>query len=602
MDRHPALRTAFAWEGLKKPLQVVRQQVALPWQQYDWRDATPDEQKQRRSELLEADRREGFDLSRAPLMRLMLMQTADDSHEFAWSCHHLVLDGWCLSLIFKEVLDHYEAYCQGRSLQPPRPQPFRDYIAWLAKQDPAQADDFWRQKLAGFQTPVCLPVERWDQCAAAESEPPGDDPDFVGRELEPSAGGPCAQSRGFGECRAELSSESTASLRSLAAQERITLSTILEGAWALLLARYSGSGDVVYGTTVSGRPPGLLGVETMLGPFINNLPVRVKLTAADRVKPWLAGLHAQKVESQQFEHAPLQQIQGLSELPQGGRLFESLVVLENYPLDSQEFRQVGCLQIDNVHGSATADYPLALIAMPGTRLTLRLRYDVRRFEAAYARQLLSDLEGLLEALAADPTVQKTGPYLIGGWSSGGVIAFEVARQLEAQGETVAMLALFDAGVQGADEKVFDQNDFLPLMLMMFPGQSKEEIEALQQQSPEQQLAYFQQRAELAQLVVAGAAAGQAQHVFDVFQANVDAITRYRPQPYPGKITLFRASEHATPMHKDPYLGWGPWAGRGVEVHEVPGNHVTMFRAPTVRALAGRLNACLEQLELVRTEP
>jgi thioesterase domain-containing protein len=189
--------------------------------------------------------------------------------------------------------------------------------------------------------------------------------------------------------------------------------------------------------------------------------------------------------------------------------------------------------------------------------------------------------------------QPTGPYLVCGWSSGGILAFEVARQLEADGEQVGLLALFDAGVQG--DREFTTEDFLPMLLTMFPGEDEAEIQALQDEGPEAQLAWFQRRAELAQLVVAGAAATQAQYVFEVFQANINAIAQYQPQPYEGRITLFRASEHATPMHADPKLGWGRWASGGVDVFEVPGNHVTMFREPTIAELAAQLERCLGEI-------
>jgi thioesterase domain-containing protein/acyl carrier protein len=189
---------------------------------------------------------------------------------------------------------------------------------------------------------------------------------------------------------------------------------------------------------------------------------------------------------------------------------------------------------------------------------------------------------------------ESGPYLICGWSSGGIIAFEVARQIEEQGADVAMLALFDAGVQSPDEQSFDENDLLPMLAMMFPGEPKEELERLQKAGTEEQLAYFQKRAELAQLLVAGAAASQAQHIYEVFQANMEAISQYRPKPYRRKLTLFRAAEHATPMHKDPYLGWSRWV-EDVEVHQVPGNHVTMFRPPTIKLLAENFKTCLARI-------
>ena len=191
--------------------------------------------------------------------------------------------------------------------------------------------------------------------------------------------------------------------------------------------------------------------------------------------------------------------------------------------------------------------------------------------------------------------QPQGPYRVCGWSTGGIIAFEVAQRLREQGADVELLALFDAGMPAARGKAFDQEDVLQMLLMLFPGQSREELAALQQASPDEQLAYFQRCAELAQLLLAGAAGGHARHVYDVFQANVQAISEYQPQPWPGKITLFRAATASTPMHKDPLLGWGPWAC-AVSVQEVPGSHVDMFREPALATLAAALKRCLDELE------
>jgi len=184
----------------------------------------------------------------------------------------------------------------------------------------------------------------------------------------------------------------------------------------------------------------------------------------------------------------------------------------------------------------------------------------------------------LEALKS---VQPRGPYQICGWSSGGVLAFELACQLEDAGDSVSLLTLFDAGIPRPGES-FGEHDIVPMLGLMFPGESPDQIEALQQADPEQQMEFFRQRAEVAQILFAGAAGTQIQHVYDVFQANMAAVVAYQPR------------KHATPMHEDPLLGWGPWATAGVEVHEVPGNHLTMFQSPDVQQLTTTLNRYLER--------
>jgi thioesterase domain-containing protein len=189
-------------------------------------------------------------------------------------------------------------------------------------------------------------------------------------------------------------------------------------------------------------------------------------------------------------------------------------------------------------------------------------------------------------------VQPEGPYHLAGWSLGGNLAYEMARQLVAQGEQVALLALLDAGALPADRPI-DESEFLALVVALFPGEEHRPLEEVRQMSSDEQLAYFVRRAAQAGLVQADdIAAGQ--HVFRVFQANMKATLEHRPQPYPGKVTLFRASQQQKThdLSDDPLLGWGALAQGGVEVHPIPGDHAHMVHEPNVAALAQMLKACL----------
>ena len=160
VQRHPILRTAFYWEELSEPLQVVQRQVELSWEQRDWRGLSSLEQQGRLEAFLEADRARGFDLGQAPLMRCALLREAEDAYRFVLGFHHLLFDGWSLSLLLKEVLAFYEAYCRGRELRLESPRPYRDYIVWLQQQDLAQAEGFWREALRGMTAPTPLPLGR----------------------------------------------------------------------------------------------------------------------------------------------------------------------------------------------------------------------------------------------------------------------------------------------------------------------------------------------------------------------------------------------------------------------------------------------------------
>ncbi|HOR01271.1 MAG TPA: amino acid adenylation domain-containing protein [Anaerolineae bacterium] len=374
MARHAVLRTAFVWKRLDRMLQAVQRQVPLPLEQQDWRSLPPEEQEARLQTYLEADRRAGFDLSKAPLLRLTLFRTADAVHRLVWTHHHLLLDGWSLPLLLREVFAFYEARRQGRELDLPLPRPYADYIAWLKARDGAQAEAYWRSALAGMRAPTPLVVERM---AAAGAEGPAK----------------CS------ELRRRLSVQASEALQSLARRQQVTLSTVVQGAWALVLSRYSGEEDVAFGVTVSGRPADLPGAETMVGLFINTLPLRVHVPPQGRVGAWLTALQAQQAGLHQWEHTPLVDIQGWSEVPRGQPLFESIVVFENYPAGDLVAGR-GSLGICDVRTIEQTNYPLTVVAAPGSGLELRISYDCGRFASGTVERMLGHLETVLVAIAA----------------------------------------------------------------------------------------------------------------------------------------------------------------------------------------------------------
>ena len=379
VQRHPILRTAFYWEELSEPLQVVQRQVELSWEQRDWRGLSSLEQQGRLEAFLEADRARGFDLGQAPLMRCALLREAEDAYRFVLGFHHLLFDGWSLSLLLKEVLAFYEAYCRGRELRLESPRPYGDYIVWLQQQDLAQAEGFWREALRGMTAPTPLPIGR-SEGARLESR-------YAEQELRVSAA---------------LTAQLTAQLQGLARAHRLTLNTLVQGAWAVLLSRYSGEEEVVFGATVSGRSAELVGVEAMVGLFINTLPVRVEVPSQTSLLPWLQQLQERQVEREQYTYSPLVAIQGWSEVPRGVPLFESIVVFENYPVGEALTEQRDGVQIREVRAVERTNYPLTVTAIPGSELALRVANDDGRFEAATLARLLGHLQTVLAGMAADP--------------------------------------------------------------------------------------------------------------------------------------------------------------------------------------------------------
>ncbi len=366
MGRHAVLRTSFLWESLDEPLQVVHAGAVLPVEELDWSRLENDGEEF--GKLLEADRRRGFDHGSAPLMRLTLVQCAGDEFRFIWSHHHILLDGWSFSLLMRELLLDCDALLSGREQSFPSARPYRDYVAWLQRQDSSAAEKYWRRTLAGFREPSFI---------AAEPR----------RGVE----------AGHGLCERTLPEALSARLTGAARRRQVTLNTMVQAAWALVLASASGKRDVVFGSVVSGRPAELPGVENMTGLFINVLPVRETLDGGQTVAAWLERMQASQLESRQFEYAALIDIQSWSELGRGTPLFDSIVVFENYPALSS------AANVEDLRFFEKANYPVTLIARPGDRFELSINHDPRFVSNESARSLLERMETVLDQLAADET-------------------------------------------------------------------------------------------------------------------------------------------------------------------------------------------------------
>ncbi|MFP2895289.1 amino acid adenylation domain-containing protein, partial [Corallococcus sp. 4LFB] len=370
---HPILRSSFHWEGLESPLQVVHADVALPFEELDWRGLSTAEQQARFEQLLREDKRRGLDLRRAPLIRLTAVQLGEASVRFLWSHHHLLVDGWSLGLLIKEVFSLYDLLRSGAKPEHASRPAFREYIDWLSQRDDSTDEAWWRTYLKGFTSPTPLP-------------------------LDTRASRPQATARQH-TWEQSLPAEVSTSLQSFAREHQLTLPTLAFAAWALVLARASGSRDVVFGNTVAGRPPELPGAESMVGVFINTLPVRVRLpSSTSQVLPWLRELQAQHLDLRQHEHAALVQVQTWSDVPRGTPLFESLLVFENYPLDASLLGPDASVVLRDIHAVEATHYPLTLSVMPGGSTRLRAVYDVARFEDADLQRLMSHWSQALVSL------------------------------------------------------------------------------------------------------------------------------------------------------------------------------------------------------------
>ncbi|GAA2931350.1 amino acid adenylation domain-containing protein [Streptomyces enissocaesilis] len=369
-ERTAVLRTSIAWQGVPQPVQIVHGDAVLPVSVGDWRGMSEPEQSAALAEFTAADEQAGIDLKTAPLARVALFRLSDTRVQVVWTFHHILLDGWSLPLVMADLFTAY----RGEAL-PDRPA-FRDHLAWLAGQDTQAAQTYWHQVLAGYDTPVALPYDHIpDDVRAARST----------ERLE-----------------LDLPDKPSDAVLAFARQHRITVNTIVQGAWALLLAARSGRTDVVFGATSSGRPAAIRDIESAIGLFINTLPVRVRIDPSVTVAQWLRDIQAQQTEARTYDYVPLARIQAEAELAADTPLFDSLVVFENYPVDEESARAHG-LNIEAVTANEAANYPLTLSAYASDhRVRLVLGFEPTAFDPQTAHGLLDELGTIVRALVDQP--------------------------------------------------------------------------------------------------------------------------------------------------------------------------------------------------------
>ena len=374
MRRHPVLRTAFVADA-EPALQWVARDVALPLREIDLRahaDAGGESIRLARDELAR-----GFDTAQAPLMRLLLLRTGEDTHRLIWTYHHLLLDGWSSSSLLAEILRSYA----GERIAEPAAR-YRDYIAWLQQQDRQAAQTWWRRRLATIAEPTLL----------ADSLP----------APTPAHAGP----QPLGNHLQVLSGELTARLQQTARQEHLTLNTLVQGAWLLLLQRHTGQAAVTLGVTTSGRPAELAGAEQILGLFINTLPLTASPAPGTRAADWLRALQADNLAMREHEHTPLAQLQQWA--GHGGQaLFDTLIVFENFPMDAVLLNQApGGLRFGELGGQDDTHYPLTVTVVPGgagaPALRLQYSYDSARFGSGQIERMAQQIAHLLDALCTSP--------------------------------------------------------------------------------------------------------------------------------------------------------------------------------------------------------
>lgn len=376
LERHEILRACFVLKKQKDPLMVVLRKLKVPFELQDWQALQSSQQQAQLEEYLKTDRLYSFNLSKAPLMRLKLFQTGENSYQFVWTVHHILMDGWSTFIILKETVAFYEALTRHQKLSLEPAPSYKNYVRWLKQQELSQAEMFWQDTLQGITRPTPLGIDA-DSRRLSELE-----------ELH-------------GEQYISLPESTTKALQSLVRQHHLTLNIVFQGIWALLLSRYSGESNVVFGATVSGRPAELAKSEEMIGLFINTVPINVRVKPDMLFWSWLQELQTQNVEQRAYEYCSTGQIHQWSEVSASLPLYESILVFENYPLDLSEF-QLADVTID-IHSTrfigAQTHYALTIMVVPGSELRLQIVYNTSRFNAAGISNILEHFQMLSEQIA-----------------------------------------------------------------------------------------------------------------------------------------------------------------------------------------------------------
>lgn len=390
VQRHPALRTGFLWKNRPEPVQFVLKQVACEVAYQDWRDASAAEQTARQQAYLQTLTTQGLALGKPPLLQLTLCHLADEHYRLFCTSHHILFDGWSMPLLFNDLVACYEAQRRGRQPQLAAAPPYRTYIHWLKRQDWTAAQTFWQTYLQGFSQPTPLGVVQAHDAAQP----------FL-----------TTASR-YHDLYGEVATEVTSALQTLARQQQVTLNTLLQAVWALLLGRYSGQTDVLFGATVAGRPSQLPQVEAIIGLFINTIPIRATLDHAALFPSWLTHHQQQTSQAEAYAYCSAGQIQMWSALPGAVPLFQSLLVFQNYSQPQRPAPPAG-LAVNNsaqpgltlkpvgAQGARTA-YPLTMLISPLDGLSLQLIHDRTQIRDEEAAKILAHWQILLQALAAKP--------------------------------------------------------------------------------------------------------------------------------------------------------------------------------------------------------
>ncbi len=371
IDRHDILRTIFIDTNAGEKQQLVVSKMILLWSEYNLEKLNEEQQKNQIENERRQDKAAGFDFKNGPLFRLMIWQIGGGRYRVLFSIHHTLIDGWSMPLIYSEILQLYQAGIENKHIKLKQSVPYRNYVEWLCQQDFDRATKFWSQELSGLNDGSSLFSENKND-----------------------------KNKNLLVQNINLNSDYTTILKNIARNSQVTVSTLLQAAWSILLARYCDQSSVVFGTTVSGRPADLEKVEEIIGLFINTIPVRVDMVTDIPFNEWLKHLHIKQVERNEYAYLPLVEIQSLSET-ENRHLFDHLFIFENYPIDEEEFKG-SVLQTSDHKNYEETSFNLTVTAFENNGLTIKFAGKESNFDKSSLQTLVSHYKNILSGIIERP--------------------------------------------------------------------------------------------------------------------------------------------------------------------------------------------------------
>ncbi|MGY0034995.1 condensation domain-containing protein [Pedobacter sp. NJ-S-72] len=373
LKQHAILRSGFYANTFAIPVQCVYREIEMPVTLVDYSDKTAKQQQKAIRDYEKADLKQGFDFTSAPLMRIFLMKLSETKYQLCWTYHHILVDGWSMSVLMGELLKAYELLLAGKQLPLPRADRYEDYIRYIESRDADKGEDYWRNYLANVSEGTLLP--------------------FISANTDRNKGGIGA----YSTHHLVLDTETTSRLSGYAQRHRITMNTLVQGVWAYLLYRYTGRTEVTYGVTVSGRPDNLPGVEHAVGMYINTLPFHARMDELQAVTAWLQTIQGEQLESREYQHMALNEIQRRAGIP--GDLFDSLLVYENYPSNPVTDQSLS-LQVDHGRKEEHTNYPLSVAVMVAEEITVYFSYNTTLLAEEYMKVISGHFEQAITGMTS----------------------------------------------------------------------------------------------------------------------------------------------------------------------------------------------------------